>query len=78
MDANPIWQEDALCKQTDPDIFFAESGENYIRAERICATCPVRLECLRHALEHNEQWGIWGGCTPNERKHLKGWVKHER
>ena len=40
------------------------------RAKEICRSCPVRTDCLDHALTSNERYGIWGGTTENERKHL--------
>ena len=41
------------------------------RAKALCAVCPVRLACLRWAMENKEQDGIWGGLTPTERTLLK-------
>ena len=40
------------------------------RAKEICRSCPVRTDCLDHALSSDERYGIWGGMTENERKHL--------
>jgi len=31
----------------------------------------VRLRCLAHALRH-EQFGVWGGATPEERDEMRG------
>lgn len=30
------------------------------RAQRVCAGCPVKAECLAWATDHSE-WGVWGG-----------------
>ena len=54
------------------DIFYPPHGQRATQARRICASCPVRLECLQYALEQesgNERMrhGIWGGLTPWER-----------
>jgi WhiB family redox-sensing transcriptional regulator len=38
------------------------------RAKAICATCPVRIECLDYAIEIREPHGIWGGLNELERK----------
>jgi len=35
-------------------------------AARVCATCPVRVECL--AAGERELHGIWGGLTVAERR----------
>lgn len=37
------------------------------RAKRVCAGCPVRLECLEWAIQWNEI-GVWGGTTEDERR----------
>lgn len=66
------WQDDALCAQVAPDLFYPERGESPRQAKQICATCPVRQECLAHALTHNEEHGIWGGTTPYERYRRNG------
>lgn len=31
-------------------------------AAAICATCPVRIECLTYAVDAGEHHGIWGGA----------------
>jgi WhiB family redox-sensing transcriptional regulator len=48
-------------------------------AERVCwgdktlgiPECPVRLYCLRDALDHGDIDGIWGGTTPRMRRTLR-------
>lgn len=65
------WMEFGLCTQTDPDAFFPEKGSSPHAAKRICGDCPVRIRCLRYALDHNEQYGVWGGLTGHERRQLK-------
>lgn len=37
----------------------------------ICNTCPVQQECLDYAIEMHEDWGIWGGKTPEERHRIE-------
>lgn len=37
-------------------------------ARVICAGCEVRTQCLEAALAADEQHGIWGGLTPEERR----------
>ena len=62
----PVFQN-AACIKVDPDLFFAESPRKVAAAKAICATCPIRTKCLNWALE-NEEYGIFGGTTPEERK----------
>jgi WhiB family redox-sensing transcriptional regulator len=64
------WHESALCAQTDPDAFYPEKGDSARDSKRVCLGCPVRKECLEDALRRQEQWGIWGGLSPQERKGL--------
>lgn len=40
------------------------------RAVAICATCPVVAECLRYALDHGEQGGVWGGKSVGQRQRI--------
>jgi WhiB family redox-sensing transcriptional regulator len=61
---------DALCAQTDPDIFFPNPGENARAAKKICAACPVINECLKYALENGEDEGVYGGMSTWDRRLL--------
>lgn len=48
-------------------FFFSDGIIRQERAKVICSTCPVRSDCLDFAIE-NEQQGIWGGTTEDERR----------
>jgi WhiB family transcriptional regulator, redox-sensing transcriptional regulator len=66
------WRAAAACLGADPDLFFPISTtgqglKQIARAKRICAECPVRLDCLQFALAHDQVYGIWGGTTPDDR-----------
>jgi WhiB family redox-sensing transcriptional regulator len=37
-------------------------------AKKACLDCAVVNECKIYALKHREEYGIWGGTTPNDRK----------
>ena len=72
----PEWVSEAACRgglQADvaDALFFPGRGHSGERARTICATCPVRAECLQHALEVGEKFGIWGGTSEKERRELK-------
>jgi WhiB family redox-sensing transcriptional regulator len=71
IDDADLWQERALCAQTDPEAFFPEKGGSTREAKRICMGCEVRDECLDYALAHDERFGIWGGLSERERRRLK-------
>lgn len=64
------WMQDALCAQTDPELFFPELGGSTHAAKAICAKCPVRAACLAFAVEHVE-YGVWGGTSDKQRTALR-------
>ena len=65
------WQEHALCRGEDADLFFPERGSPGDSAKRVCVNCSVRLDCLEYALANSERYGIWGGLTERERTRLR-------
>lgn len=65
------WMVDAECTKVDPDWFFTDRGESTDAAKKVCAHCPVRIECLDYALAGNEKFGIWGGASERERRRIR-------
>lgn len=70
------WRELAACRPHDPELFFplgpaGQSLEDAERAKAICASCPVRRDCLDFALDTSQEYGIWGGLTEDERRVLR-------
>ena len=65
------WRLDGLCAETDPEAFFPEKGGSTREAKRVCAGCPVRLQCLEFALQGDERFGIWGGLSERERRRIR-------
>lgn len=62
-----------MCMQTDPDLFFPETGGrngDVQMAMRLCNRCPVREECLQFAIVNNEMFDIWGGLSVTERNKI--------
>jgi WhiB family redox-sensing transcriptional regulator len=37
-------------------------------AKAICDSCIVRQQCLHWAIETNQDIGVWGGLSEDERK----------
>ena len=64
------WQDEADCKGMDASLFFPEPGRNQAPIVRVCAACPVRKQCLQHALD-NDELGIWGGTSERERERMR-------
>lgn len=65
------WQEFSRCKEEDVDpdsLFVLGAAQN--KAARICDSCPVKVDCLADALDHHEEFGVWGGMTERERRAL--------
>jgi WhiB family redox-sensing transcriptional regulator len=67
----PQWQDEGLCKETDPEVFYPEKGGSVRDGKLVCFACPVRAQCLQYALELDEKFGIWGGLSARERRPLK-------
>ncbi|MGG7510924.1 WhiB family transcriptional regulator [Plantibacter sp. YIM 135249] len=70
MSAPADWMDDALCAQTDPELFIVDQGGSSKPAKKVCRNCDVRVQCLEYALAHDEQWGIWGGLSRRQRNRL--------
>ncbi len=74
---NYEWQERGACRSATAATFFPPEEErgpkrsaHESEAKAFCARCPVRRECLEHALAVRETHGIWGGLTRRERQAL--------
>ena len=69
------WHNDARCAEPDidPEISYPRRGQSGAPAKAICASCPVRDECLGFALNDPDalEWGVWGGTSPRERRELR-------
>ncbi len=66
------WLVFSACREADPDLFFPSTREETEQALAICASCPVRPECLEYSLEAGERFGIWGGLTEKKRRKVAG------
>jgi WhiB family redox-sensing transcriptional regulator len=64
------WMADARCRDMDPDFFFPSDGLGVEAAQRICANCPVKNECLEYALDHRIDHGVWGGASERSRRRI--------
>ena len=71
MSPDTAWMKDAVCAQTDPDLWVGTQPlPGQLKAlKRTCASCPVNRECLEYALTEKLD-GIWGGTTPSERRQI--------
>ena len=78
------WRDRASCRDTDPDLFFpiGTTGlalDQIESAKLVCRQCLARDECLEFALATNQEAGVWGATSEEERRKLrKAWLARRR
>lgn len=82
--ANDDWRDVASCQDTDPDLFFpvgttGPALEQIASAKAVCDACLAKEPCLEFALTTNQDSGIWGGTSEDERRKLRrAWLGRQR
>jgi WhiB family redox-sensing transcriptional regulator len=74
--ADYSWRSKALCRDTDPELFFpvGTTGQALVQidsAKAVCTQCEARVPCLEFALATNQDSGIWGGTSEEERRKIR-------
>jgi WhiB family redox-sensing transcriptional regulator len=78
------WRDGALCRDTDPDLFFpvgttGPALDQIEAAREVCLMCPAQEPCLEFALATNQESGVWGGTSEEERRKMrKSWLAARR
>ncbi len=78
------WRELSACRDTDPDLFFPVgstglAAQQIVAAKAVCDVCPAKAPCLQFAIENNQDSGVWGGTSEDERRKLRrAWVKDRK
>jgi WhiB family redox-sensing transcriptional regulator len=78
------WRKDAACRDTNPELFFpvGTTGQALVQieqAKQVCQQCPVQSACLDFALTTNQDSGVWGGTSEEERRKLRrAWVARNK
>ncbi len=78
------WRGGAACRDTQPDLFFpvgttGPAIDQIDAAKTVCCSCAVQPECLEFALATNQDSGVWGGTSEEERRRLrKQWLARRR
>lgn len=78
------WRDNAACRDTDPDLFFpigttGPAVDQIDSAKAVCVECDAQTACLAFALATNQESGIWGGTSEEERRRLrKTWLARQR
>lgn len=70
------WRTEASCRDTSPELFFpiGTTGlaiDQIDAAKAVCMGCPARVPCLEFALSTNQDSGVWGATSEEERRHLR-------
>ncbi len=74
--ASAEWRRDAACRDTDPDLFFpvgttGPAIEQIENAKAVCRVCSAQSLCLEYAIDTNQDSGIWGGTSEDERRQIR-------
>jgi WhiB family redox-sensing transcriptional regulator len=78
------WRDKASCRSVDPDLFFpvGTTGlalDQIESAKAVCRSCEAMTACLEFALVTNQESGVWGGTSEEERRALrKAYVARQR
>jgi WhiB family redox-sensing transcriptional regulator len=70
------WLNQARCLNEDPELFFPVGNtgpavDQIDQAKAVCRECAVSTSCLEYAIKENQDTGVWGGLSEDERKSLK-------
>ena len=82
--ATDSWRAVSSCRDTDPDLFFpvgttGPALEQIAAAKAVCDSCEAKSPCLEFALTTNQDSGVWGGTSEEERRKLRrAWVAQQR
>ena len=78
------WRNRSACRDTDPDLFFpvgttGPAIDQIDAAKGVCRSCEALEPCLDFALATNQESGVWGGTSEEERRMLrKAWLAARR
>jgi WhiB family transcriptional regulator, redox-sensing transcriptional regulator len=69
------WADQAACKGTNVNLWFPENSGRHPSSHQqaileLCHHCPVRMQCLEHAIVNCER-GIWGGLNETQRQNIR-------
>ncbi len=75
-DPDLSWRKDAACRDTSPELFFpvgttGPAVDQIEAAKQVCLGCPALEPCLEFALASNQDSGVWGATSEEDRRHLR-------
>ena len=70
------WRVDAACRDTDPALFFpvgttGPAVDQIASAKQVCYSCLCKDACLDFALSTNQDTGVWGATSEEERRVIR-------
>ena len=70
------WRHRAACRDEDPELFFpiGTTGPALLQvdeAKAVCGRCDAVDECLTWALDSDQDAGVWGGLSEDERRAVR-------
>lgn len=71
MNVRRNWRAEAACRGQDTGEWFPARGDPTGRLLAVCHECPVRVDCLEHAVAVPESVGIWGGTSERSRRAMR-------
>lgn len=83
--ADTSWMasEKKACKD-EPTSTFISDGDGdeppfpTPEAQALCGRCPFRPECLNYALDHDIEFGTWGGMSGYQRQQLRRKIQRKK
>jgi WhiB family redox-sensing transcriptional regulator len=71
-----LWRKDAACREVDPAVFFpvgvtGPAVAAIAAAKAVCDGCQAQPACLEFAVSTNQEYGIWGGTSEDERRDIR-------
>ncbi len=75
-DPDLSWRSVAACRDTSPELFFpigttGQAVDQIEAAKVVCMGCPSQEPCLEFALATNQDSGVWGATSEEDRRHLR-------
>lgn len=80
------WKLHAACRDgVDPELFFGPPDSKVPMPKRQvdearghCFSCAVQADCLLYSISTAQDYGIWGGLTPEERARARDLTRSPR